>query len=152
VQHCLELTLHNMTIAAYRCALLQADDAAWRTMWHRRFAELWSTPAVAAAAHRWHCHHFDPAVDTPPQGWKCFYLQFEQCWLDWAAAGCNTEGCCVLGVDSRLYDVSTFVENHPGGTDTLLDNAGKDASEVRHAHCALHALTSHFRAVPVCNI
>jgi cytochrome b involved in lipid metabolism len=45
----------------------------------------------------------------------------------------------VLGVDSRLYDVSAFVERHPGSTDTLLDNAGKDASEVRQQLC-LHVM------------
>ena len=107
------------------------DDAVWRPIWLRRYSTLWSSPAVQAAARRWHCHHFNPRTDTPPQGWKALYFQFEQSWIGWAAAGCNTEALCVLGIGGQLYDLSPFVAQHPGSPDTLLDNAGKDATRVR---------------------
>lgn len=31
-------------------------------------------------------------------------------------------------IDNKLYDVTDFVEDHPGGQDVLLTHVGKDAS------------------------
>ncbi|KAL9545430.1 hypothetical protein PS6_008228 [Mucor atramentarius] len=31
-------------------------------------------------------------------------------------------------IDDKLYDVTEFVEDHPGGADVLLTHVGKDAS------------------------
>jgi cytochrome b involved in lipid metabolism len=31
-------------------------------------------------------------------------------------------------IDDKLYDVTEFVEDHPGGSDVLLTHVGKDAS------------------------
>ncbi|KAI9485643.1 MAG: delta-6-fatty acid desaturase [Benjaminiella poitrasii] len=36
-------------------------------------------------------------------------------------------------IDSKLYDVTEFVEDHPGGEAVLLTHVGKDASDVFHA-------------------
>ncbi|KAI8368102.1 delta-6-desaturase [Radiomyces spectabilis] len=36
-------------------------------------------------------------------------------------------------VDNKLYDVTDFVDDHPGGADVLLTHVGKDASDVFHA-------------------
>ncbi|KAI8885297.1 hypothetical protein K501DRAFT_180218, partial [Backusella circina FSU 941] len=33
-----------------------------------------------------------------------------------------------LIIDNKLYDVSEFVHEHPGGADVLLTHVGKDAS------------------------
>ncbi|KAI8882968.1 delta-6-fatty acid desaturase [Backusella circina FSU 941] len=38
-----------------------------------------------------------------------------------------------LIIDNKLYDVSEFVHEHPGGADVLLTHVGKDASDVFHA-------------------
>ncbi|CAH0694904.1 unnamed protein product [Spodoptera exigua] len=44
-------------------------------------------------------------------------------------------------IDNVVYDVTEFMEDHPGGVDVLLDNAGKDASQcfadVGHSDIAL---------------
>ncbi|OWR50814.1 cytochrome b5 [Danaus plexippus plexippus] len=32
-------------------------------------------------------------------------------------------------IDNVVYDVTDFLEHHPGGIEVLLDNAGKDASK-----------------------
>ncbi|CAG9580841.1 unnamed protein product [Danaus chrysippus] len=32
-------------------------------------------------------------------------------------------------IDNVVYDVTDFLEHHPGGVEVLLDNAGKDASK-----------------------
>lgn len=35
-------------------------------------------------------------------------------------------------IDNIVYDVSKFLEDHPGGIEVLLNNAGKDASRCFH--------------------
>ncbi|NP_001106739.1 cytochrome b5-like [Bombyx mandarina] len=35
-------------------------------------------------------------------------------------------------IDNVVYDVAAFLEDHPGGTEVLVDNAGSDASECFH--------------------
>lgn len=44
-------------------------------------------------------------------------------------------------IDNVVYDVTEFLDEHPGGMDVLLKNAGKDASEsfheVRHSEIAM---------------
>ncbi|XP_049876542.1 cytochrome b5-like [Pectinophora gossypiella] len=35
-------------------------------------------------------------------------------------------------IDNVVYDVTRFLEEHPGGPEVLLDNAGRDASQCFH--------------------
>lgn len=85
--------------------------------------------------------YFPPAVLNithtgllfPPcfeQGWKEFFFEFEASWLEWLAAGQNFESSCLVGVHGRLYDITEFMHQHPGSPETLMDNAGADASEM----------------------
>jgi cytochrome b involved in lipid metabolism len=41
----------------------------------------------------------------------------------------NTDGDLWLCIHGKVYDVTKFQEDHPGGLDTLLEQAGKDATE-----------------------
>lgn len=43
----------------------------------------------------------------------------------------NTREDCWIVVDGSVYDVTTYVDDHPGG-DSILNNAGKDSSEGVH--------------------
>ena len=43
----------------------------------------------------------------------------------------NTREDCWIIVDGSVYDVTSYVEDHPGG-DSILNNAGKDSSEGVH--------------------
>ncbi|KAI9208324.1 cytochrome b5-like heme/steroid binding domain-containing protein [Polychytrium aggregatum] len=47
----------------------------------------------------------------------------------------NKTNDCWLVVDNKVYDVTHFLEKHPGGKEVLLQNAGKDG-------------TSTFKAMP----
>ncbi|XP_075987646.1 cytochrome b5-like [Anticarsia gemmatalis] len=53
----------------------------------------------------------------------------------------NHRNNAVIIIDNVVYDVSEFLDDHPGGVEVLLDNAGKDASqcfhEVGHSEIAL---------------
>ncbi|PWA72885.1 cytochrome b5, heme-binding site-containing protein [Artemisia annua] len=40
----------------------------------------------------------------------------------------NSKDCWVV-INARVYDVTNFLNDHPGGDNVLLDVAGKDASE-----------------------
>jgi len=41
-----------------------------------------------------------------------------------------TNGDCWLIIEGKVYDVSSYMEDHPGGYDIMLENAGgKDATD-----------------------
>ncbi|RLN41642.1 cytochrome b5 isoform A [Panicum miliaceum] len=41
----------------------------------------------------------------------------------------NTPEDCWVVVDGKIYDVTKYLEDHPGGADVLLEATGKDAKE-----------------------
>ncbi|KAJ2940775.1 hypothetical protein O0L34_g14887 [Tuta absoluta] len=43
----------------------------------------------------------------------------------------NREDAHII-IDNVVYDVSKFIEEHPGGGEVLVDNAGRDASQCFH--------------------
>lgn len=51
----------------------------------------------------------------------------------------NSEKSCYVSIGAKVYDVTPFLEDHPGGGELILEYAGKDvrnimADEVSHAH------------------
>ncbi|XP_076924530.1 cytochrome b5-like [Bidens hawaiensis] len=50
--------------------------------------------------------------------------------FDFADVSChnNTNDCWIV-INARVYDITKFLTDHPGGDNVLLDVAGKDASE-----------------------
>jgi len=57
------------------------------------------------------------------------------------------EDCWVI-VEDRVYDLTSFLEHHPGGYDAILEYAGKDATEAfndfGHSDYAEKILESYF--------
>ncbi|KAL3511027.1 hypothetical protein ACH5RR_030428 [Cinchona calisaya] len=45
------------------------------------------------------------------------------------AAQHNTNEDCWVVIDGKVYDVSAYLDEHPGGDDVLLSATGKDATE-----------------------
>ncbi|CAA0833051.1 Cytochrome b5 isoform A [Striga hermonthica] len=41
----------------------------------------------------------------------------------------NTSEDCWIVIDGKVYDVSSYLDEHPGGDDVLLRATGKDATE-----------------------
>ncbi|KAF5793934.1 putative cytochrome b5-like heme/steroid binding domain, cytochrome b5, heme-binding protein [Helianthus annuus] len=41
----------------------------------------------------------------------------------------NSAGDCWIVVDGKVYDVSSYLEEHPGGDDVILQVTGKDATD-----------------------
>ncbi|KKA28554.1 hypothetical protein TD95_002230 [Thielaviopsis punctulata] len=42
----------------------------------------------------------------------------------------NSAKSCYMTIGNKVYDVTDFVEDHPGGADLVLEYAGKDVSEI----------------------
>lgn len=53
----------------------------------------------------------------------------------------KTKDSCWVLVDSKVYDVTKYLEEHPGGAEILLKYAGKDATaefaKVKHSSDAI---------------
>lgn len=53
----------------------------------------------------------------------------------------NTRENANIIIDNVVYDITNFIEDHPGGVDVLLENLGKDASkcftDVGHSDIAI---------------
>lgn len=70
---------------------------------------------------------FTGIINTPAT-MKEFYFLFSEVWLNYTIAGCNTTDKCLVGLHGHVVDISNFVEDHPGSTETLLLQAGRDAT------------------------
>jgi 4-hydroxysphinganine ceramide fatty acyl 2-hydroxylase len=42
----------------------------------------------------------------------------------------NSKKSCYVTIGTKVYDVTPFLDDHPGGDDLILDYAGKDVSEI----------------------
>lgn len=60
---------------------------------------------------------------------KEFYFTFAESWLNYTIAGCNSPNTkCLIGLHGHVFDITHFVEDHPGSTETLLLQSGRDAT------------------------
>ena len=51
----------------------------------------------------------------------------------------NTAKSCYVTVGTKVYDITPFLDDHPGGADLVLEYGGKDVTdimedEVSHTH------------------
>lgn len=55
-------------------------------------------------------------------------------------------------VDGGVFDVSDFVERHPGGVDILLNHAGEDVSALLRDESVHHHSPAAFSVLTSCRI
>uniref|UniRef100_A0A7S2K3U1 Cytochrome b5 heme-binding domain-containing protein n=1 Tax=Leptocylindrus danicus TaxID=163516 RepID=A0A7S2K3U1_9STRA len=60
---------------------------------------------------------------------KELYFRFGEAWLDWAIAGKNSEEQCLAGLHGSVFNLTSFLESHPGTPETLMMQAGRDATK-----------------------
>ena len=59
---------------------------------------------------------------------KEFYFLFQQTWLLYLIAGHANFDSCLIGLHGHLFDMTDFLEDHPGSPETLLMQSGRDAT------------------------
>ena len=42
----------------------------------------------------------------------------------------NTEGDCWVVIDGKMYDVTSYIPQHPGGPEKIIKECGKDATAI----------------------
>lgn len=102
-------------------------------MWKANYLHIWRNPRIVEIRRKRHLF-WDPLQNygPPQQGWFLFYLQFEYCWVDWLLAGAIHSDYCLIYLYGSILDITTFIPNHPGSPESLMEAAGSDASEQFH--------------------
>ena len=105
-----------------------SDDLIWEQLWILRYSNIWTDFHDIRLLRE---IHWDPMCNWgPPQsGWFVFYLEFEYCWANWLFAGCNNKDLCYAVLYGEVYNVTEFVPQHPGSSETLLEQCGGDATQ-----------------------
>ena len=62
----------------------------------------------------------------------------------------NTAESCYVTVGAKVYDITSFLDDHPGGGDLIVDYGGRDVSDIMqdelshiHSESAYEALNDH---------
>jgi len=67
-------------------------------------------------------------LDTIPD-MKYFYFSFLETYLDYILAGQNTPELCLLGIHGHIFDFTKFADHHPGLSEPIRLECGKDATQ-----------------------
>ncbi|KAL3932318.1 MAG: hypothetical protein SGBAC_010906, partial [Bacillariaceae sp.] len=115
----------------------ETSKAIWRSLWMRDFSWLVTDWDIGIQALR--------RSNVGPNFWanamdKTFYFMFQQTYLNWIIAGENTMDRCLVGLHGSIYDISSFLNAHPGSPETLMVHSGQDATrffeDINHSNGA----------------
>jgi hypothetical protein len=122
--------LHPKDVVSYACVNKSARKIVegpgelactlWRDLWHRDYSwlvESWDVGRRAAQR-----------SGLAPQHCKDFYFRFGLSYLNYVLAGQNTLDRCLVGLGGHIYDLTEFLDSHPGSPETVLVHAGRDAT------------------------
>jgi hypothetical protein len=109
---------------SYREVVDRGDtsNAIWKTLWERDYAWIVQNWIVGQIALK---------RSNPPSSFvvdKEFYFAFGKCYINYVLAGQNTQESCLVGLHSHIYDITNFLDDHPGSPDTLMVHAGSDCT------------------------
>ena len=111
----------------------ETSMAIWKTLWYRDYAWVIHSWDVGQEAFR-RSKSESKTVDnidcllSRSLHSKDFYFLFGQAYSDYVLAGQNTRSRCLVSIYSNIYDITSFLDTHPGSPDTLMVHAGKDAT------------------------
>jgi hypothetical protein len=139
--------LHPKDVTSLSCVsqqfLFAIDDecseistALWKTLWYRDYAwivEAWDV-GREAANRSFQRSERDEHITTHSLGdvlfTKAFYFRFGLSYLNYVLAGQCTAERCLVGLGGHIYDLTGFLDQHPGSPETVIVHAGRDASAV----------------------
>jgi hypothetical protein len=122
----------------------------WKTLWHRDYSwivESWDVGRQALQRSAITCTpHFD----------KDFYFRFGLGYQNYVMAGHDSTDRCLVGLHGHIYDMTPFLMSHPGSPETVMVNAGRDATalfnNMRHSMGALRLARTMCVAVDMSRI
>jgi Cytochrome b5-like Heme/Steroid binding domain len=102
-------------------SIIDTSPAVWRALWDRDYS--------------WIVTDWNPGVEAMLRSGikqiivsKEFYFRFGLCWPDYVLAGNNTKASCLVAIHGCVYNITPFLDTHPGSPDTLMVHAGRDAT------------------------
>lgn len=132
-------------------AMVREDAPIWKMLWLRDYSWLISSWEVGQEAVQrslksiaTFCGGNDKTLNTASscpddtiarflgsfQFSKDFYFRFGLSFVDYLLAGQCTTRRCLVGLGGHVFDLTAFVEDHPGSPETVLAHAGKDCTAV----------------------
>mmetsp|Transcript_15303 Transcript_15303/g.23290 ORF Transcript_15303/g.23290 Transcript_15303/m.23290 type:complete len:429 (+) Transcript_15303:242-1528(+) len=107
----------------------------WRSLWERDYAWLVREWAVGKKAMQRTLDYYNSYSVGSEKSFERFtrfnqefYFAFSWCYTDYVLAGENVGDSCLVGLHGCVYDITAFLELHPGSPDTVMVEAGRDAS------------------------
>jgi len=123
------------------------SSALWKTLWERDYGWIicsWdvgrqaldrsllmsSHPGLASTGDTDTSAIDDPLGTLPIAFYsKEFYFKFGLSFLNYTLAGQATNDRCLVGIRGHVYDLTSFLSSHPGSPETVLVQAGRDATQ-----------------------
>lgn len=106
---------------------IEDSEAVWSALWRRDYS--------------WVVTDWQPGIDALRRSnekrqksqkfkfTKDFYFRFGLCWADYVLAGYNGHTKkCLVALHGCVYDITPFLDTHPGSPDTLMVHSGRDAT------------------------
>lgn len=146
--------LHPKDITTFACcnkecnAMVNSEESVicqhlWRALWFRDYAWLVQSWDVGVAAHkRSRCQ------GRPPN--QQLYFEFGQTYVNYLIAGHNAVDDCLVGLQGNIYDLTAFLDIHPGSPETIRIHAGRDAT--RLFEDVAHSMAARKRAMTMCTV
>lgn len=110
----------------------ETSNAIWKTQWQRDYA--WIVQHWNIGKEAFQRSQKDEEKNNNNNNTamvvvdKEFYFRFGQTYLNYVLAGHNTVSSCLVGLHCQIYDITSFLNKHPGSPDTLMVHAGRDAT------------------------
>jgi cytochrome b involved in lipid metabolism len=122
----------------HNCRLTR-EPRIWKTLWERDYQWVVKDWRIGKQAIQQSC-----TTSTGISGdtricidSKESYVRFQLGWMNYVLAGQNTYDSCLVGLGGHVFDMSLFLASHPGSPETVMVQAGKDATDfflnVRHS-------------------
>jgi Cytochrome b5-like Heme/Steroid binding domain/F-box domain len=104
------------------------SNAVWKTLWLRDYGwivQSWDIgeKALQRSLLLTNMSSLDDTVFT-----QTFYFRFGLCYVDYILAGHCTADRCLVGLGGHIYDITHFMDQHPGSPETVMVHSGRDAS------------------------
>lgn len=105
---------------------LMALERSWVSYCRSRDGLVLTTTAAAAATTTPNATTLlDTIIFTPK-----FYFRFGMSYVNYMIAGHCNRHHCYIGLGGHIYDITKFVDRHPGSSETLLVHSGRDVSSI----------------------